>query len=1118
LAASVALGALALAQGSWAATKVGDGSKPIDTGTINNGAADDIDLTGTLTLKSGTAITQTTNNSIVVDGTINMANTANGSIGILGQGGKTGSITNNGSITLSDNSSRTDTINNDGIADGAWAKGENLCAICVAGAGTFTGNVTNASGAQIIVTGNDSYGISIGGTPTATTTLVTSGTGIAAGDVGTILSTTGGPTDTLTAFVGNLSNAGTINMTGDNNFGVITTAPITGTVNIAGSINMAGANSVGVALLNDVSGRVTFGGAITSTGFSSTTAPTDPTALNKVDSTASDIQNGGPGVIIAGNMANGVLFDAAPVASTSIPDVDGDGVADVNQTTSSVAVIGGAPAIQIGSSTKNIELGVVGTPITAFAADYDFGLIIKGSVSASGIYKQYSATGVEIGITDPHNPNMGVKIDGGVRVAGSISVAAIDNQATGIQFDALTEADLLRVDGSIVATSAEETTADTHDAIAVLIKDGATVNKISNTGTLSADSVSLQGNAVAIRDLSGTLSDIETSGTILAEVANPNAAPSDEISGQAFAVDAQHNTTGVTFHQYQAATPTGSTTAPAAPSTTGSIWLGTGNDNVDIEAGTVTGQFISFGTGTDQLTIDGGSTVSAAIFQFDGGLSINLANGALNDANPNTLAITNLNVGSKGTLTVTIDPSANNGAGSGGFLVSGNATLADGASLGVRFTSLLQGPATFDLIKMVNAANLTAGAINLDSITKNAPYLFEVTAGVNTTTGTVFAQASRRSAADAQMNASEAAVYNPFYSALGHDQQLETAFLNQTNRAGFIGLYDQMLPDHSGAPLLSLASGVDAVSRALADRRPVAPIGETTGWAQEINFVANKDQGDALGFRSHGFGLASGVETGTAVGSFGTSLAFTSSDMHDLDAQGDEHLSANMVELGVYWRETGPHLRTWARAAGGFAWFNSLRQIISEDPSDTFARSATTQWSGYSASAAAGMSYEQDIGRWFLRPEVSTEYFYLHEDGHSETGGGEQACSSTVTTNCGGDAFDLVVGPRTGHYFTASALMNIGGKFGVDQWLQPELHFGWTQYISVDPGVTSGHFKDDPTDPFNIFADTLNGGGPVIGFRILANGAAGFIALEGDADLMKTYKRYQLMIRAGYRF
>ena len=714
---------------------------------------------------------------------------------------------------------------------------------------------------------------------------------------------------------------------------------------------------------------------------------------------------------------------------------------------------------------------------------------------------------------------MGVLIDGGVRLSGSINAAAVDAPATGIQFDALSEADLLRIDAGGSITSASQTFQQTgQDAIDILIKNGATVKTITNAGTLTADAASLEGNAVVIRDLSGTLSDVENSGTLLAAVGDPNAPPSDEASGAAIAVDAQNNTTGVTFHQFQAPTPTGSTTAPAAPSTFGAILLGSGNDTVDVEAGTVNG-LIFFGSGTDQLTINNGASVTGAIFQTSGGLSVNLANGTLTDGNDATLAIANLNVGAKSTLVLTINPAANNGLGSGGFLVSGDATLADGASLGVRFTSLVTQPGNFNLITVTDPANLTAGAINLDSIKANAPYLFVVNAGVDTTNGDVFVNVRQRTAAEASLIPAEAAEYNSFYNALGSDKQLEAAFLAQTTRSGFINLYDQMLPDHSGAPLLSLASGVDAVSRALADRRPIAPIGETTGWAQEINFVADKDEDNALGFRSHGFGMASGLETGTAIGSFGTSLAFTSSDMKSDEAQGDQNLSANMVEWGVYWRETGPHLRTWARAAGGYAWFDSIRQFIT--PGATIVRAADSGWNGYSLSAAAGMSYEQDIGRWFVRPEITTEYFYLNENGHSESGGGGPTCPSPQTnppTLCGGDAFDLAIGPRQGHYFTASAMMNIGGKFGVDQWLQPEIHFGWTQYISVDPGVTSAYFKSDPSDPFNLFADTLNGGGPVVGFRLLANGAAGFIALEGNADLLKTYKRYQLMIRAGYRF
>jgi hypothetical protein len=1123
LAASVAVGALAAAHGAWAQTKV-SGGNPVQTKTVNNGNPGDIEVSGSLSMKSGTAVTLNSNNSVTVDSgaSITMNPAQNGSTAILVEGGNTGSVTNNGQITVSDGTTRKDSVNGDGILDGAWATGENLCGICVAGAGVFTGNITNSTTGVITVLGNDSYGIMVGALPTGQTTLASDGT---------VQSSTGGPADTLTGMVGNLSVAGSIGVTGDNSYGVITTAPITGNVTIDGTVTATGAGSVGVALDGSVSGRVVFGGTVTSTGYSSTTAPTISSAYNKVLQTPSDIQIGGPAVVIGGNMANGVLFDEQPTLSTTVTDVDGDGVADANQSNSVITTYGSMPAIQIGSTTQAVTLGVVGTTNAAFTAQYNYGLIIKGTVTADGIYGNQPAAGqstggtintiaVELG-TDTTNPaaaNMPVTIDGGIRITGTITSLAIDSSATGLQLDNLASTPTLDNEGTIAVTSQEVQTKDQQTAIAVLLKPGSSMSSITNSGTINADMVSLYGTATAIADESGTLTDVENRGLITATVSDPNAPPSDEVQGAAIAVDARANTTNFTFHQFQVnATDT-------APSTVGAILLGNGNNTVDIEAGSVTGSIYFGANNTDQFTINNGATVAGAIIQTGGGLSINLANGTLTDLWNQTQALTNLNVGAKSTLVVTIDPSANSGAGAGGFLVSGNATLATGASLGVRFTSLLPSsalvtPVEYDLISVTNPANLTAGTLNLDSVKTNIPFLYTASAGVNTTNGTVFVDVSRKTSAMLGMNAAEASTYNAFYNVLSNDQQLETAFLNQTTKNGFFNLYDQMLPDHSGAPLLSLASGVDAVSKALNDRRPMAPVGETTGWAQEINFVADKTENQAFGFHSSGFGMASGLETGTPVGAFGTSLAFTSSSMKDSNSvavDSNEDLSANMVELGFYWRETGPHLRTWARAGGGYAWFNSTRDLINTGA--TLFRQADSTWSGYSFDAAAGISYEMDLGRWFIRPEANTEYFYLKENSRTETGGAEPACSATITTDCGGDAFDLAIGPREGHYFTATGLLNVGGKFGVDQWLQPEIHLGWTQYISVDPGVTRAYFVNNPADPFNLYADTLNGGGPVIGFRLLANGAAGFIALEGDADLMKMYKRYQLMIRAGYRF
>src|SRR5690606_25937425 len=123
------------------------------------------------------------------------------------------------------------------------------------------------------------------------------------------------------------------------------------------------------------------------------------------------------------------------------------------------------------------------------------------------------------------------------------------------------------------------------------------------------------------------------------------------------------------------------------PILVGDILLGSGADTVDIRNGSVFGD-IDFGAGADALSITGGSIVRGALSDSDGNLTIDVANGTLDARHTTLLDITSLNVGAGGDLIVTIDPATN---GASGFNVAGTATLADGAGLGVRFTSLLAG-------------------------------------------------------------------------------------------------------------------------------------------------------------------------------------------------------------------------------------------------------------------------------------------------------------------------------------------------------------------------------------------------------------------------------------------
>src|SRR5690606_15145732 len=224
-----------------------------------------------------------------------------------------------------------------------------------------------------------------------------------------------------------------------------------------------------------------------------------------------------------------------------------------------------------------------------------------------------------------------------------------------------------------------------------------------------------------------------------------------------------------------------------------------------------------------------------------------------------------------------------------------------------------------------DAAVLDFGDINVDSLTNNSPYLYVVDAAADVPAGEVYIDVRRRTADEANFINAEEAAYDAIYTALGADEQLRNAFLAQTGRDGFINLYEQMLPDHSGGPLLSLASGLDAVTRALAGRTTVTPQGETSAWLQEINFYAEKDQEQAYGFESEGFGLAGGIERGTRLGAFGISVAFTSSDLEDPEAEAEEQLSARLIELGLYWRLQRQNWSVWARGAAGYATFDATR-------------------------------------------------------------------------------------------------------------------------------------------------------------------------------------------------
>lgn len=1095
LATAVAIAPLMVAAGAQAQTTSETvistaRTTPITTSNATGTGPNNIRISsgGSVSVTSGAAVTVDSSNSLDMDNgsSISMAKAADGSVGVLAQGGTTGAITIGGTISLTDDIDEYTDTDKDGDPDGPFASGQNRYGVRVIGSSPKAGDILVESSGSILVEGNNSYGLSL-----------------------------------EAPLEGKLTSFGTITVTGNDTRGISISSPVTGDVNILGSVSARGENAVGIAVDGDVDGRLNFQGTVTATGYryttrpankpTSGTVPTETLFLENLD--ADDLLQGGPAVSITANASKGVLFDAAPsygsagiegdddgdsvkngdedddgdgVKNREDPDRDGDGLPDANETAAKITSYGAAPAVVIGSTDNTVNLGIAGAGSNAY------GFVNRGEIFGIGVYDDVASTGLQFGVAG----GQAVTIEGGVRNEGSVAVLANNADATAIRFAQGASTPTLINTGTISAAAAT----DAADQITgIRIEAGANVASINNDGTISATTGGGAGNTTAIADLSGSLTSITNTRSIQANV-SPNDV-GDPITGKATAIDVSANTSGFTYTQKGIA-GTATTSDPDTdgdgvpnsrePTTYGDIKLGSGADLLDIQNGVVQGD-ISFGAGADRLSISGGAIVRGAISNTDGLLDIDISKGTLDARQSGVTTISNLNIGADGDLIVTLDPAA---GGNSGFKVDGTANLAAGAGLGVRFNSLLQDPTRFTII---DANTLNVGAIDADAVQANSPYAFVVKAGADIAAGEVYVDARRRTAEEAGMIDVEAAAYDSIYAALDKNEAIRNAVLGQTGRDDFFNLYEQMLPDHSGGPLLSLASGVDAVTRALTGRNASATPGETSAWVQEINFYADKDKTDSYGFRSEGFGLAGGVERGTSMGAVGLSVAFTSSDLEDPEAAAEEVLSANLLELGLYWRAQGQYWTTWARAAGGYASFNATRKLVA----DGLNLKNESDWHGFTLAAAGGASYERHFGRLNIRPEIYGEYFSLSEDARTEKGGG--------------DGFDLEIDERDGHMFSGVAAVNIGYGFGKDGWIRPELRAGWRQNFSVDAGSTIARFASGG-DAFTLDPASIEGGGPILGFRLNVGNDLGLLSITGDAELLEDYVRYTLLLRASFKF
>ncbi|HEX6860587.1 MAG TPA: autotransporter outer membrane beta-barrel domain-containing protein [Caulobacteraceae bacterium] len=1097
---------LVLAHGAWAETTITTAvTTPVQTSTAN----DDLRITSSGSVKptvTGPAVLLNSNDNVTNEGTVSTTG-VNGSVGIQATGGFTGNVLNKGTISIVEDYTPTDEdpdgtgpLTGDGDLDGPFAQGNNRYGIRVTGgAGKLDGSVTQESG-SITVEGNNSYGISI----------------------------ESGLTGDLAIKGGSISVIGgnpTTNATSGPSYGIRSTGVIDGDVTLRGSVAARGEGSVGVALDNNVGGAVTVQSSVSATGYRYSTRPSAAEDRAKLD--ADDLLIGGPAVRVAGDVAGGILLDARPAdTDPDNADEDGDGIPDAQESTAAITSFGTAPALQIGSASRAVTIGAVGTGDDAYA------LINKGSINADGVFDNNAATALQIGVDGANATSLA----GGVRNDATISARAYNADAAAVVLKAgaaLTGAGVIRNEGTISAqTVANDGPQNLPDplpgeeahltATGILLQAGSSAQKIVNTSVIAVNAVGENSDAVAIRDLSGSITSIETSGRIQAIITpNDSAADTDDddvnpanetINGQRIAIDVAANTTGVTITQTgvndgddgndgvaDADADADGVDDADEPLIFGAVKLGSGADTLNLANGQLLGD-VSFGDGADTLNITGGAVLVGKITDTDGALALNVTNGRLSLSGTDALTATSLNVGADGILTVNIDTETNEAS---QFIVD-TANIATGAQLGVQLTGLLafddqNAPENYII---VDANDLTIGTID-DTLIGASPYLYNVGVTTDQANDNVLLSVRRRTAAEAGLNASQTAAFDAIYVALGEDEAVRDAFLSRTTREDFLKLYDQMLPDQGEGLFSALDYANLSIGRSVANRPdPKQRYGPDSFWIQELNMQVQREGEETLGSETKGFGFVGGYEAmNDAGGALGATLAYVTAEEQDDAAQVGEQTSASYVELGAYWRRAAGSWLFSVRGGGGYAFFDGVRRFIA--PTSGVLRTAEAQWNGYTAGASGSVAYESRFGRYYVRPTLGVDYFYLNEDGRDETGNLEEGLNQHVDG-------------RTSSRLSGTAEIAFGAEYGRDVWLRPEVRIGYRQVFAGEVGDTVARIGTG--DPFRLVAAEPGDGAAVLGLALKAGTPMSYLALEAEVERVKNEQRYKALLAGRVMF
>ena len=1046
------------ASAGFAQTTIGTSTTaPVSTSTTG-----DLSVTGQIDTKvSGPAITVNSNNTVTITGNVTIADQTSAT-GVLVVGDPAGRVS--GFIMSGGLLSTTETVkpidsNGDGNIDGPFvgSPGNPLVAdpavrygLRITGPGTFTGDIIQFAG-------------SIG----------------AQGNGGSAAISIEAPV------VGTVSLTGQVSVLGDNTFGIVTTAPITGNVTIGGTLIAQGGATSALSLGGNITGKLLLNGTVTNTGYRYPTRSASQSFIDKLG--ADDLLQGGAGIKISNSVSGGVWFYEAPTASSTNPDVDMDGIPDSSELTSfTLSQYGSAPAILIGAAGP-VTLGVDPGAASVNA----FGLILAGTVNAGGIYDNVAANGVLIG-----GQGGAVTIVNGINQRGSITASSILvhpnslKTTTALELGNLTTTPLISNSGTITtAVTNTSVAADTAPrAYGIFIDAGATMPRLVNTGSINVGIAGTYGTATAVSDQSGSLTSITNSGVISAAISTGDV--DIKSASTPVALDLRSNTTQVTINQVP------NTAIATTPAILGAILLGSGNATLNIQAGSVVGG-VAFGTGVNNLDVAAGAFVGGAITNAGTSLTAQV-DGGLTFTNAGIVQMTSLSAGPSSIVRFTVGETAGATA-STQLNVAGATTISTGSTFSVGFSSKLPTPAGDPLgvstLTLINSAGGIIGG-NVTSLANNLPYLYR---GSLTNTGNQLQlTVGRRSAAQMGLTGASAAAFEAFYSAFDKDPTVAATVLSKDTQANFNKIYNQFLPDYSGGPFNSMASGVRAIQRTQSEQAVDMDQSEPRSWLQEVGFgVRQTSNTSEIGYDTAGFAIAAGYEQPAGkLGTVGYSAAILTSDISDDNRAFGSKQSASALVGSFYWRKAAGGVLLDASATGAGAWFDSTRRVVDADSNgaQNLVRTADATYYGAMGGVRFGAAYEAKFGAFYIRPEAMLDYLYLYEGGYTEQGGGA--------------SIDLKVDSRSSSNATAEAGVVLGARFGRSFHWGPELQVAYRSTLAGSLGSTRAEFVSVPGGQFLMPALPIDKNRLLVRLALRGSGAYANFALEGSGEFGDLYDEY----------